>query len=828
MPTLVMCSLAYLILGAPTGAQTPALTLYIAPDGDDGWSGTRAEPTVDHRDGPLATLAGARDALRKLRARGPLPGPVSVLVRGGVYYVPQTVVFGPQDSGTPGSPVTFRAYPGETPILSGGRLIEGFEPGAGLQSVALSQVTEEGWSFRSLFAGGKRQIRARHPNLDPSDPYRGGFLYVAAPSGVFRQAVGNIHNVGDSMTYKVQVPAEGEYVVWVHYAALNEPFGRTDMGGRTTLTVDGGAPVFLRDLPDTGGWNVFRWSRSASLALTAGEHTLKWENVQGGGLNLAGFILTDDPNLQPEPGQPVVGAQGTHVVVIPAAEFVESHGPQLSISGMMETPFGPKRFRFAPGEFSASWAEAPDAEVHIFQGGNCRAFKEIVSIEAVDEAQGIVTIGGPEATSDLLTGDRYFVENVRELLDSPGEWYLDRANGVLHFWPEDTLEPRAPIVAPVLRRVVAVIGEQQQPVTNLAFVGLTIRETDYSPDDGCDGYGMGNTGVVYLVDARDCTVQDCRFINTGAYAVCIKGGGHNRVIGNDISHSAEGGILLLTTAGNLVSDNHIHHCGAVYKHIGGVVLEGVGTDDNVVSHNLIHDMSRYGITLKNPGSRNVIEYNEVRRTNLETFDTGGIEVTQHDREFRSNSVIRYNLVADTIGYSSIFTEPIYLSWGIYLDSFAGGYDVHHNVVFRNHNGGIMLQGGKDNRVHNNIFVDGATAQGIISNFAGNSTGQVMERNIFAWSAPDALLFACPALDQSVIRVDHNLYFPPGGKEPLVGWTRRPFSEWLAAGFDQHSLVADPLFVDPQRDDYSLRPDSPAFALGFEAIDTRDIGLTRPR
>ncbi|MFZ2642841.1 MAG: hypothetical protein WA117_17740 [Verrucomicrobiia bacterium] len=59
-----------------------------------------------------------------------------------------------------------------------------------------------------------------------------------------------------------------------------------------------------------------------------------------------------------------------------------------------------------------------------------------------------------------------------------------------------------------------------------------------------------------------------------------------------------------------------------------------------MSHNLIHDMSRYGIALKNPGRRNIIEFNRVHRTNTETYDTGGIEVTQQDREFRSGGIIR--------------------------------------------------------------------------------------------------------------------------------------------------------------------------------------------
>jgi hypothetical protein len=50
-----------------------------------------------------------------------------------------------------------------------------------------------------------------------------------------------------------------------------------------------------------------------------------------------------------------------------------------------------------------------------------------------------------------------------------------------------------------------------------------------------------------------------------------------------------------------------------------------------------------------------------------------------------------------------------------------------------------------------------------------------------------------------------------------------WAAWQALGFDQHSLVADPLFVDPDHDDYRLKPDSPAFALGFHPIPVERIG-----
>ena len=41
------------------------------------------------------------------------------------------------------------------------------------------------------------------------------------------------------------------------------------------------------------------------------------------------------------------------------------------------------------------------------------------------------------------------------------------------------------------------------------------------------------------------------------------------------------------------------------------------------------------------------------------------------------------------------------------------------------------------------------------------------------------------------------------------------AQWKALGYDGHSLVAHPLFVDPAHDDYRLKPDSPALGLGFQ-------------
>jgi parallel beta-helix repeat protein len=338
---------------------------------------------------------------------------------------------------------------------------------------------------------------------------------------------------------------------------------------------------------------------------------------------------------------------------------------------------------------------------------------------------------------------------------------------------------------------------------------------------------MGNDGVVYLADAQGCAVEDCTFTNIGKSAVCIVGGSDNRVCGNDIDRGAEGGVLLIKTRRNTVSDNHIRDCGLVYKHVGGVVLEGSDTDDNVVSHNRIHDLPRYGISLKEAGRRNIIEYNSVANTNLETYDTGGIEVTQNDREFQSGSAIRYNLVHDTIGYSSIMGHGVFLAWGIYLDSFAGGYTVSHNIVYHSSYGGLFVQGGKGNKVFNNILIDNGQPQFHVANFQKHVTGLDFCRNIVGNRSSRVSLLWLYNEGEKVTRFERNLYFHADG-----GVVRFPgglsLVSWQHAGRDNGSLIGDPQFVDPAQRNYALRPGSPALKLGFEPIDAGRIRLVRAR
>jgi hypothetical protein len=115
---------------------------YVSTQGSDKWSGKLAEPNAQGTDGPFATLEQARDAVRVLKKS--TFKDIVVFIRGGVYQLTETVVFGLEDSGEGNSVITYAAYPGEDPVFSSGNEIKGWKkvttPLAGLPEKANGQI----------------------------------------------------------------------------------------------------------------------------------------------------------------------------------------------------------------------------------------------------------------------------------------------------------------------------------------------------------------------------------------------------------------------------------------------------------------------------------------------------------------------------------------------------------------------------------------------------------------------------------------------------------------------------------------------------------------
>ena len=77
-------------------------------------------------------------------------------------------------------------------------------------------------------------------------------------------------------------------------------------------------------------------------------------------------------------------------------------------------------------------------------------------------------------------------------------------------------------------------------------------------------------------------------------------------------------------------------------------------------------------------------------------------------------------------------------------------------------------------------------------------------------------------------MDYNLYFDarPGSSALTVKLAGTSFDEWRKRGHDEHSLIADPLFVAPRQFDFRLKPNSPALRLGFKPVDLSEAGVRK--
>jgi hypothetical protein len=138
------------------GALARPLTFYVAPSGDDGWSGSRASVNASKTDGPLATL---RRALEKSRAvHRQTPGAeVRIVLRGGTYALEQPLILKPEDSG-----LVVAAYKRETPVITGEGRLTGWHRSTVNPNLWETQAPGA-WRFHELFVNGVRKGRARLP-----------------------------------------------------------------------------------------------------------------------------------------------------------------------------------------------------------------------------------------------------------------------------------------------------------------------------------------------------------------------------------------------------------------------------------------------------------------------------------------------------------------------------------------------------------------------------------------------------------------------------------------------------------------------------------------
>ena len=289
----------------------------------------------------------------------------------------------------------------------------------------------------------------------------------------------------------------------------------------------------------------------------------------------------------------------------------------------------------------------------------------------------------PHGVYGYTNGQRYYVLNLLEELDTPGEYYLDRQTGILYFWPPSPMENNRAIVSMMKEPLVSLNGASYITLSGLIFE---------------DSRGA----AIRVVKGENVLVAGCQIRNFGTNGVEIKGGIRHGVISNDVYNIGETGIVLnggdrktLTPAKHYAINNHIHNYARWVKtYRAGISIQGVG---NLIAHNLIHDAPHNAILLS--GNDHIIEFNNIHHVCLETGDAGAFYMGR-DYTQRGN-IIRYNYFHNLSGIQKQkgFTEVM----AVYLDDGASGTTIYGNLFYKVQRG-VLIGGGRDNKVENNIFV----------------------------------------------------------------------------------------------------------------------------
>ncbi len=519
------------------------------------------------------------------------------------------------------------------------------------------------------------------------------------------------------------------------------------------------------------------------------------------------------------------------------------------------------------------WSNPSEGWVLVFPRHNW--WNRVYSITNVTK-DGVIKLSEKHEKVDsrLFIWDRWCIQGVKEELDAPGEWYFDRKGGRIYFIPPDGADPNSGVATVALVPQIVKVEDCANVVLESLEVaggnaGITIRRSENVAVRGCSIHDVGfHTGSGVSAEGHRIAICDNDIWNVGSHGIDIGG---------------DGGNSYADRAGSTVENNYIHHVGQVNSHGIGVTMYGQGIS---ILHNYIHDTPRCGIF--GYGRFCDIAYNRIRHTNTINDDTGAIYGCGWT--CGQGTTVRYNWISDSIGFQRQ-RDGSYRHFkgacGIYPDEGCGGLAVYGNLVEHCHHVAMHLHNGRWITISNNVFIsNGAfpvgreTAQLSLQTWNSATNGyfvktrrKAISREYHKLVDADPRWLSEPSLAQAPDRDDvcfnengttmmgvnfrnNIVYYPDQGQGMMLrSWDlqldKNPFDGnvywpgqstnvlqrsghkggwkgWLAAGQDTHSIIADPFFRDLPNHDYHLKPESPAWKLGFKELPYAEMGLKATR
>ena len=277
----------------------------------------------------------------------------------------------------------------------------------------------------------------------------------------------------------------------------------------------------------------------------------------------------------------------------------------------------------------------------------------------------------------IKEGAPYYIYNCLEELDSAGEYYIDRENGLLYYYPEKPLEDSDLVISLASDPIIEInsnnISFENFTITGARGNGIVINGSNVKIE-GCNVTGIGGTAII--ANGQDIKIISNTISNIGMDGIAISGGDRNS----------------LTPSNNIVCNNLIHDWAQVYKtYRAGISLYGVG---NICSHNELYNSPHLAITYS--GNNNIVEYNNIHNVCLETDDAGAIYAGRSWSSYGNH--VRYNLIYG-IGANGHTPD------GIYMDDAISGQYVYGNILVDIPKFSIHIGGGRDMVVYGNLIID---------------------------------------------------------------------------------------------------------------------------